>query len=65
MEEDKINIKDLSEKIFESLFDEGDLKEMRQRGFIAQELGFKLSALAAIELELDSALPPYYKIKGE
>jgi hypothetical protein len=46
---------ELANKIFDALFDKDDLKEMRQRGFIAQEEGFKLSSIAVIQLELDGS----------
>ncbi len=45
---------DLAHKIFNALFDDEDLNEMHNIGFIAQPLGYQISSVATIELELDS-----------
>ncbi|CAM0008488.1 hypothetical protein VPHK359_0012 [Vibrio phage K359] len=46
---------DLANNIFNALFDDDDLNEMHGLGFIAQPLGYKISSVATIELELDES----------
>lgn len=45
--------KEIANKIFDAMYDEDDLKELKNKKVIAQELGFKLSTVAIIECELD------------
>lgn len=45
---------DLAHKIFNALFDDDDLNEMYSAGFIAQPLGYQISSVATIEVELDN-----------
>lgn len=43
----------LATKIFNEMFDDEELRELRQKHFIAQEEGYKLSYIATISCELD------------
>jgi DNA-binding Lrp family transcriptional regulator len=49
-----MNNNDLAHKIFNALFDDDDLNEMYSAGFIAQPLGYQVSSVAMIEVELDN-----------
>lgn len=43
----------LAHAIFDAIYDEDDLAEMKRKGVIAQELGYSLSVKAIIACELD------------
>lgn len=49
-----ISNNNLAKAIFDALYDDEDLKELKDKRVIAQEKGFKLSTIATIECELDS-----------
>lgn len=49
-----MNVQEKATRIFDAIFDEEDLKNLESKGIIAQELGYKVSVIAQIELELES-----------
>ncbi len=55
----------LAVKIFEELYDDEDLKELEQKKFIRQALGFKLSTIAIIECEIEEQLQQLQQDKAE
>lgn len=47
-----MNANELAHKVFDALYDEDDLKELHEKKIIAQPLGYKISAIATIECEI-------------
>lgn len=68
MSKEDLKISDvLASSIFDSMYDDEDLIELKKKKIIAQELGFKLSTIATISCEIDESelMKSHDKLKQE